>query len=484
MHKLLKRQLRREKIAENDFNRDYNSLLERISQSYIENDQSRYLMERSLKITSLENQERIKKINLLLEENHRANQLLETQNNVLTEIIKSSSFEELLKLLCNSITNNLPKSGCVFHSYDKESNSLNLELNHLIPKNFVHEIKSVPVQENMNPCSTAAHRRSAVFISNLHENTLYSTKNSNEIRSCWSYPVITKEGNLLGVFTLFFMTIVKPQKKYLDYLKVAAQTITIIVEREENQKTILEQHAKSITSGKLAALGEMAGGIAHEINNPLAIISGLANKLKILHAKNRLEENTIPDVANELFTTVKRIKNIVDALRTYSREDSSVNVKENSVQDMIQSALNLCTEKIKSLGIRINLNLDDEKEMFIRCNEIQVGQVLMNLINNSIDEIKNHNDPWINIELKEDQEFIYIYVTDSGEGIPKDIREKIMQPFFTTKDVGSGTGIGLSLSQGIIKKHGGELLYNEDSPNTQFVIKLPFVGNKKGEIAS
>ncbi len=107
----------------------------------------------------------------------------------------------------------------------------------------------------------------------------------------------------------------------------------------------------------------------------------------------------------------------------------------------------------------------------------QISQVLLNLLNNSFDAIEERAEKWIRVrfEINSNKKILIIKVTDSGDGIPNEIVHKMMNPFFTTKDIGKGTGLGLSISKGIIEEHGGHLIYNAQSKNTEFVVELPIL---------
>ena len=121
----------------------------------------------------------------------------------------------------------------------------------------------------------------------------------------------------------------------------------------------------------------------------------------------------------------------------------------------------------------ISLSFEEEEELFIKCQKVQISQVFLNLISNSVDEIKDKEGSWIKVKLKNLDNKIQIRVEDSGSGIPIEIQNKMFLPFFTTKDVGSGTGIGLSISTGIVNSHNGKLYVDNEVKNTCIVLELP-----------
>jgi len=141
---------------------------------------------------------------------------------------------------------------------------------------------------------------------------------------------------------------------------------------------------------------------------------------------------------------------------------------------VISDSLELCQERLKKNEIELKI-IRPGFDVEISAFDTQMIQVLLNLIINSLDAIKNLTEKWIEIEYQVVDDLLNIIVRDSGHGLDSDIVSKIMNPFFTTKERGQGTGLGLSLSKSIIENHEGRLYYNPDSSNTEFVIELPYM---------
>ena len=222
-------------------------------------------------------------------------------------------------------------------------------------------------------------------------------------------------------------------------------------------------------NSKMIALGEMASGIAHEINNPLAIIN--LNASAIVEAMiDNPGDKEILTFAGKIKNTVMRINDVVVSLRKLSRNSENLKVEQVHLQDVIHDALALCLEKFKAGGISLTTNINDSK---LECRSVEISQVLINLLNNAFHALQNEKVKEILVESKVLKEIVRIEVSDSGRGIPDDIKAKIMEPFFTTKPVGVGTGLGLSISRNIIDSHHGRLFLDENSPRTKFVIELP-----------
>lgn len=235
---------------------------------------------------------------------------------------------------------------------------------------------------------------------------------------------------------------------------------------------IKRQQSELIQASKMMSLGEMAGGVAHEINNPLAIINGRAGQLKEVLADTPLNL----ELANEMLTSIEgttlRIAKIVKGLRTFSRDAENDPFELVHLRLILDDTLAFCRERFKQHGIRLNLE-SSSNEIVLECRATQVSQALLNLLNNAYDAVENLSEKWVRVEAREAGNRVLIKVVDSGSGIPEKIRNKILQPFFTTKDVGRGTGLGLSISRGIVAAHGGELTIDSEHTNTCFVINLP-----------
>lgn len=226
-----------------------------------------------------------------------------------------------------------------------------------------------------------------------------------------------------------------------------------------------------IQSNKMASLGEMASGIAHEINNPLAIIKMTALQMQ----KNINEENTVlKNGVIKIDSTVDRISKIIQGLRTFSRDGRNDPFEIVSFDHLIDDILSFCKERLKHHSIQL-IKEDFDPNLVFEGRQIEISQVILNLLNNAIDAVDplSDVDKWIRISAKNNGSFLEIKITDSGKGIPMETQAKIFQPFFTTKEIGKGTGLGLSLSLTIIKNHLGEIFLDNDSPNTCFVLRLP-----------
>ncbi len=234
----------------------------------------------------------------------------------------------------------------------------------------------------------------------------------------------------------------------------------------------IELYARSHSASKMASLGEMAAGVGHEVNNPLTAIIGGADDLLEHISDGKLERETIVNTLKSIKSTALRIAKIVRSLKSFARDGSNDPAEECSLQKIFDETAELCRERIRYKDI--DLIIDSVAPYTkILCRPTEMIQVLLNLIGNSQDAIKDRHEKWIRLSFLDAEDHFEISVTDSGLGISPDIYKKIFQPFFTTKEVGRGTGLGLSISREMIARNGGTLELDLQSVNTRFIIRLP-----------
>jgi len=250
------------------------------------------------------------------------------------------------------------------------------------------------------------------------------------------------------------------------------ELLKTIIEVRAVQKKVTDQQQALVVSNKLSSLGEMAGGVAHEINNPLAIIMGISAQMEELLKRKLVDQAKLAHLLGKIIQSSDRIARIVRGLRTFSRDGSQDPTQLVTVNSVIKETLGFCAQRFLNNGIRLTLepNLDD---LCFMGQETQISQVLLNLLNNAYDAVEKTPEPWVLISVNKREQFLEIRVTDSGPGISSEVQEKLFLPFFTTKEIGKGTGMGLSISRKIVDNHQGELRVDDHAPHTCFVIQLP-----------
>lgn len=228
---------------------------------------------------------------------------------------------------------------------------------------------------------------------------------------------------------------------------------------------------------KWRSLGEMAAGVAHEINNPLAIIRGYAEDFEVERSRGELSDEGLQKGLKKIVEMTERVSKIIRSLRVLARDGSKDDPEIVELKAIIEDCVHTYKERIAKAGVELMLtNTDLEQELMVQ--RTQITQVILNLIVNAFDAVKGQKDAWVSLEVVECGKNIEVRVSDSGPGVPKELQEKIFDPFFSTKanaaaTMKSGLGMGLSLSRSLAEHNRGQLLLDRESKHTCFILSLP-----------
>lgn len=249
-----------------------------------------------------------------------------------------------------------------------------------------------------------------------------------------------------------------------------------LVEDLTQAKALEDQRRKekqqALQTEKLAALNDMAGGIAHEINNPLAIILGRAQALRMRLEKGSVDPKNVMDGLQKIEATVLRISNIISALRLVTRDGSKDPFIPTPLKTIVNDVQTIWSQRMLNNGIDFKINSFDE-HLTVICRPAQLATAMINLVSNSFHAVIGQPNSVISIDILDQGDFVSVAVTDSGHGIPTEIRDRIFNPFFTTRPVGEGTGLGLTVAAGVLKEHQGQLVLDDRSKQTRFVMTIP-----------
>lgn len=237
----------------------------------------------------------------------------------------------------------------------------------------------------------------------------------------------------------------------------------------------LEMQAKLIQTAKMATLGEMATGVAHEINQPLNVIRLAAEMLIELGIGQSGEAfpKLVQERSEKIVAMVDRASRIINHLKTFGHQQSP-EFAPLSLSEPIDQALELAHDRLRSDGIVVNRFLDESLDKILG-DASSLEQVFLNLILNSADAMQGQAEKLITVIafLNADKDRICVLFSDNGPGIPEEVRERIFDPFFSTKDIGKGTGLGMSISYGIIQSHNGSICILPSENGALFRIEFP-----------
>lgn len=248
-------------------------------------------------------------------------------------------------------------------------------------------------------------------------------------------------------------------------------------ELEKLNRDLTEAHNHLLIASKLTALGEMATSMILEMRMPLQMVMVNAS---MLDEHMRDQEST--EMLQSIVESSAQINKIVENLQGLARREVREPMQHRDVADIVDDALKLCRQRIEGQGITLDQS-EIEPGLTIDCHPTEVAQVLLNLINNSVEAVDGEDDPWIRLEAGRDGDQVWIAVSDSGGGLPASLAEKFFEPFFSTKDVGAGfgTGLGLTISRKILQRHGGSLILDPEHDDTRFVATLTLVDDEPSE---
>lgn len=420
------------------------------------------------------------------------------------------SLEEIVSTLYESINSMMDASGFGLGIYQKQEDVLAFQL--YIEKDLHRPSFTIPISDRGSLAAWCINNRKDVFLNDVqkdHSRYVYplSMRGSSEVPHSVIYcpmfvgnqiiGVICVESYRLGAYTSYHLDMIKT---LAAYTAVALDNAHAYQELNRTLADLQETQLQLVQSEKMASLGQLTAGIAHEINNPINFVSAnvkplqrdIGNLLEVLNRYAELrpegdvalqlaeiaelkEDIELDYVIDEIQMLIRGIEDgarrtaeIVKGLRNFSRLDET-DLKRANVNEGIESTLVLLHSTYKD-HVQVTKDYGDLPD--IECFPGQLNQVFMNLLTNAIQAIPENGT--IDIATRNLGDRVRVSIRDSGGGIPKELLGKIFDPFFTTKEVGKGTGLGLSISLGIIEKHHGTMeVESQAGKGTEFIITLP-----------
>ncbi|MEJ2100315.1 MAG: ATP-binding protein [Desulfobacterales bacterium] len=242
----------------------------------------------------------------------------------------------------------------------------------------------------------------------------------------------------------------------------------------------LETEQQLIQASKMATLGEMATGVAHELNQPLSVIKTASRFfMKKIHKKEKIADDVLLTLSEEIDSHIDRATKIINHMRQFGRQ-SDITLEKVQVNETLRKALDILGQQLKVRGIEVIWDLEPDLPLIL-ADPDRLEQVFINLLINARDAIDEKwrskmyrkGEKQITLKTQSDSQWLSVTISDTGPGIPDSIIERIFEPFFTTKKVGQGTGLGLSISYGIIRDLKGSIrAYSRKGKGASFIIKF------------
>jgi C4-dicarboxylate-specific signal transduction histidine kinase len=270
-------------------------------------------------------------------------------------------------------------------------------------------------------------------------------------------------------------------RKAMIHIMGDLRETTQAVERREQE--LRDKQEQLVQAAKLATLGELTTGVAHELNNPLNNIGLFVGNVIDRVVLGELDSERVLADLEKAMEQVRKATEIITHLRTFGRA-APISLEAVDVDDVISRALSLMHEQLRLRGIAVDLELCPE-QLVVLGNPIQLEQIFINLLTNARDALADAPRRTIRIATAlAESDRVKISFSDTGPGIPAGLEQRIFDPFFTTKEVGMGTGLGLSITYGIVKEHGGQIAVVEGSGDgAHFELTLPAAGELSAEEA-
>lgn len=324
-------------------------------------------------------------------------------------------------------------------------------------------------------CEYVIQTRETLIVEDLLSDERFSTnpyvKCPTALRFYLGLPLICPEGIILGIICVADYQPRKLSENQISSMSVLARQLQQNLRAKKKLQENIIKEQTLVETNKMSSLGMFSMYMAHEINNSLTIIEGQTACANDEIAKQNSTPSKLLQLLNSIQNSTNRIGKIVNAIKVYSRNSKGDPLERISVKSIMEETFVLSKERCKIEGIDLKFHLAPV-DSFIDCHASEIVQVLLNLINNSIDAVAPVSNKWIKAEVRILNLNVEFCVIDSGPGVPEDVAQKLMEPFFTTKDRGKGTGLGLYISKSIIEFHSGQFFFEKTSP-TRFGFLLP-----------
>ena len=416
-------------------------------------------------------------------ERKRAELRERTRLGLLEQIATGVELGALLHSIVEFVEQEQPVSLCSILLVDESGTHLRLGAAPSLPAFYNAAVNGIRIAEGIGSCGTAAHRRQRVIVEDIVGHRFWKGfKPATEagLRSCWSEPVVSSQGKILGTFAVYHRHPCTPDLAEIQLIESAAHLASIAIERvfSEEQKIRLEAQLHHVQ--KIEAVGQLAGGIAHDFNNLLTPIIGYAHLVQT----KLPEQDPLQERVSGIISAALKARDLTQQMLSFGRKQR-MEMKAVDLNETILNFRDILQRTIReNIAIKVNLSAGG---IVIWADRGQIEQILLNLAVNAQDAIRGNGG--ITIETGHvvlDDEYARLHpgmhpgsyallaFGDTGCGMSNDILSHIFEPFYTTKQIGHGTGLGLATVYGIIKQHEGYItVRSREGHGTVFSMYLP-----------
>jgi signal transduction histidine kinase len=373
-----------------------------------------------------------------------------------------------------------------------------------LPQEYARAIDGLEIGPDVGSCGAAAFRRTRVIVEDIERDDLWAeyraVARQHGLAACWSQPIFAADGRVLGTFAMYYREPRRPDEQDLELIERASHVAGIAVERTRSehalreanqtlerrvaQRTLELQKAQDNLRQRQAELahalrvntaGELAGGLAHELSQPLsAIMSHAGACLESGRSGQSLPEHCIDDL-DRIVEQADRASQIIQRLRSLMRKGRPVH-ELVSIQEILEGIVPLITAEAREQAVELRIK-GGKQPLHVLADKIQIQQVILNLVHNSIEAMAgiDQGNRLLSIEvLQRSVHEVDVVVEDSGSGLAEEMVEQVFQPFYTTKP--TGMGLGLSLARRIVDSHRGRVWATPKSDSgATFQFALPVV---------
>ena len=396
-------------------------------------------------------------------------------------IARGSALSDVLNALCVLIEETIPQSRCSVLLYDERADRLNFAAGPGLSDEFVAVLDGLTVAEGFGGMGTAAFRRETVAIADTSTDPraqkIRDLLQRCGVRACWTTPICSKEKKLEGTFTISRSTPGAPDPFELELLRAAANLAGLGIQRQRAEEDARCTGAQLAHFARLTTMGEMAAGIAHELNQPLAAIMNFTESCKRRLGTDAQEDATLVQTMDKVTAMADRAGAIIRRLKelVQKREPRRMSVDLNA---LVREVLALIASEARLAGVTLELRLEDGlPPAFV--DPVQIQQVVLNLTRNAIEALRSphvgERRMVIGTSEVNHRELEFV-ISDTGSGLSAETVEHLFEPFTTTKS--HGLGMGLSISKSIVGAHGGRLSFDSQVDHgATFRFTVPFTSD-------